>query len=238
MISTENRIFLQTPISLQSSCRIVLAGKKSHPGRMGLRALTGWPRAWSLWSSQVSPQAGMWHVAAVSPPKALLPAGHSTVQFKFDTDTLVWPQPHRQRSFGDWEVPFPSPCPAHSHHPLPPTAASPTEAKGSDQSDLVFFPLFLCFICCWLPVCHILILMKILVTSEGFKISKTHFLLHIPAGIAWKIIIWSYIYLYPIILYSKQLPWGRRNHIKMHANWVNKCQPEVPNRKCASQTPG
>lgn len=238
MISTENGIFLQTPISIAVFMQNCVGRYEITPSKD--RTESSHRVTQDLVTSEewgVPPGRDVTRGSCV-PPKALLPAGHSTVQFRFDTDTLVWPQPHRQRSFGDWEVPFPSPCPAHSHHPLPPTAASPTEAKGSDQSDLVFFPLFLCFICCWLPVCHILILMKILVTSEGFKISKTHFLLHIPAGIAWKIIIWPYIYLYPIILYSKQLPWGRRNHIKMHANWVNKCQPEVPNRKCASQTPG
>lgn len=30
--------------------------------------------------------------------------------------------------------------------------------------------------------------------------------------------IWPYIYLHPITLYSKQLPLGTKEHIKMYAN--------------------
>lgn len=121
-------------------------------------------------------------------------------------------------------------APAHSSPPTAPQQQLlPTEVKCLDHSDLLFFLFFSAsyaaeFQC---VQCHNPISMKILVASEGFKISKTsktHFLLYIPVGITWEIIIWPYIYtyiyihLYPIILYSKQLPWGTRNHIKMHAN--------------------
>lgn len=39
IISIGNRLFLQTHISLQTSCSIALADKEPHAARMGLRDL-------------------------------------------------------------------------------------------------------------------------------------------------------------------------------------------------------
>lgn len=94
-------------------------------------ALTGTPRTWSPQRGQVPLQAGMWHVAAVSPPKALLPAGHNTVQFNL---TLVWPLSHTGRRVWRLRFHFQSSELLHAQHTATthcsPTADSPQRQKA------------------------------------------------------------------------------------------------------------
>lgn len=162
----------------------------------------GDPRAWSPQRGQVALWQGysLWHVAAVSPSTALAQCCAVLICIY----TLMWPPSHTGRRgletqrlhFQRFEL-FHAPA-QKSPSIAPQQQLLPTGAKGSDQPDLVTFLSFSASHSAQFPCvqCHIPISMKILVTSEGFKISKTHFLLHIPAEITWKIIIWPYIHIY------------------------------------------
>lgn len=156
MISTRNGLFLQTYISLQSSCSNVLTDRKSHPGRMGLRDLIGWPRTWSPQRGQVRDAVCVWCVADVSPSTSAC-AWHSVCSFIWHWHSDVAPEPHRQERFGNSEVPFPEdwapsiPSTQVTIH-CSPTAASPHRSKRLRPARFGGFPLFLCSIFCSIPV--------------------------------------------------------------------------------------
>lgn len=123
IISTGNKLFLQTCISLQASCSIALVDKESHTARMGQRNLMEWPGTLSMCGARCPPAsrgaACARMVAMSSVQSAVVSVWLEAIAVTFGMG-IVYSSGHLATQTGDvqtcWEYPFTvlwsSSCPA------------------------------------------------------------------------------------------------------------------------------
>lgn len=184
IISTGNRFFLQTHISLQTWCSIALADKDPQAARVELRDLVQWPRTRPPWGDLGAPHkqgcSPYPHGSDVLAPK---PWCHCMTRcwcsyVGHGRGVLIWPPttPGR-RGLGLLRAPIYSPL---SSFALGAPSIAPQLWQKAKTSRVH------CFSSLCAELQRVQLHVPFLVTSEYFKMSKPHFLLCIPAGITWR----------------------------------------------------